>query len=46
MLKNENIFKSTLQKRGPIFISDEFKVILESSKLKGIKFELIWDSEN
>lgn len=46
MLKNEHIFKSTLQKRGPIFISDKFKLILENSKLKGIKFELIWDSEN
>lgn len=45
VLKNDHIFKSTLQKRGPIFISDEFKVNLEKNKFKGIKFILVWDSD-
>ncbi|WLF69099.1 hypothetical protein Q6375_14125 [Clostridium septicum] len=45
MLNGEHIFKSTLQKRGPIFISDELKEKLEKSGLKGFRFDEAWDSE-
>lgn len=45
VIKNEHIFKSTLQRRGPIFISNTLKEVLEKSGLKGFKFDEVWDSE-
>lgn len=45
MVINEDIFKSTLQPFGRIFISDRLKLKLEQSGIQGVKFDEIWDSE-
>lgn len=39
------IFKIIDEPLSRIFVSDIFKSIVEENKLKGFKFELVWDSE-
>ena len=45
IVKGHNIFKTTAENLGPVFVSDEFVQTVKRSKLKGFRFELAWDSE-
>nr|WP_159036303.1 hypothetical protein [Clostridium botulinum] len=42
---NEHIFKVCEYSKIFVFVSDEFKNLVESSGLKGFLFIEVWDSE-
>jgi hypothetical protein len=44
-VKDQLIFKIPQELNGDFFVSEKFKEIIESSKLKGYQFRLAWDSE-
>ncbi|WP_407712621.1 imm11 family protein [Clostridium botulinum] len=44
-IKNEHIFKVCEYSKIFVFVSDEFKNLVESSGLKGFLFIEVWDSE-
>ncbi|MCF0130795.1 MAG: hypothetical protein HUJ71_03665 [Pseudobutyrivibrio sp.] len=46
IVKDVSIFKIVDERRRSIFVSDQFKKIVEYNNLKGFKFELAWDSDN
>ena len=45
VVKNYNIFKIIDEKRRYAFVSDQFKEVIERNGFKGLKFKLVWDSE-
>lgn len=45
IVKDVSIFKITDEKTRYVFVSDEFKKIVEANNLSGFKFKLVWDSE-
>lgn len=46
IIKDVSLFKITDERTRYAFVSDEFKNIVETNKLSGFKFKLVWDSEH
>lgn len=43
---NSNIFKIENDKRGPIYVNEKTKKLIEEAGLEGFIFTQVWDSEN
>lgn len=45
VVENEHIFRIKEKPGSRLFVSDDFKKVVEENNLTGFKFELVWDSE-